>query len=142
MKFKILESSETNGFENEDAFFSVLRDGFHAEMEHKETVNGDFIKILEIALTHLKEDKEYYTKLKKMESGDKPQKDKTKGNKENDGQNDGQNDGEEKEESSENKDDDEDKDDETDDEEEDEDAEENDKKDKTKKNSLFSIKVA
>ena len=75
MKFIILESEE-NVFDNEDNFFSILRDGFHAELEHKETVNGDFIKIIEIALTHLKEDAKYYTKLKKMEADDQPKEEK------------------------------------------------------------------
>ena len=38
-------------------------DGFSEEMEHKETVGGDFPTIVKIVLDHLDEDPKYYTKL-------------------------------------------------------------------------------
>lgn len=55
-----------------------LRKGIEAEGEHKEITGGDKIKQANIALDHLKEIPDYYTRLEKMEN----KAEKEKGNKE------------------------------------------------------------
>lgn len=41
--------------------------GMKVELEHRDVTKGDFIKTGKIALAHLKELPDYYTRLKKME---------------------------------------------------------------------------
>jgi len=45
----------------------VVKEGFSHELEHAESVGNDYYIILEIALDHLKEDIDYYIKLKQLE---------------------------------------------------------------------------
>lgn len=42
--------------------------GCDHELEHWETVNGNPLTIAKIALDHLREDKDYYKKLRQMEN--------------------------------------------------------------------------
>lgn len=44
-------------------FIDEFRKGFRVELEHSETVNNNMFTIARIALDHLEEDPEYYTKL-------------------------------------------------------------------------------
>jgi len=52
-----------------------LLQGMKVELEHKDVTQGDPKTTAKIALAHLKEDADYYTKLKQVESGDKVKKD-------------------------------------------------------------------
>jgi len=45
-----------------------LRMGLEAEMEHKDVTGGDLEMTAKIALAHLAEYKDYYTRLKKIET--------------------------------------------------------------------------
>jgi hypothetical protein len=46
-----------------------LKRGIKVEFEHKDIIGDDVEKSAKIAIAHLKEMPDYYTKLKKMESG-------------------------------------------------------------------------
>lgn len=46
-----------------------LKQGIKIEFEHKDIIGDDVEKSAKIAIAHLKEIPDYYTKLKKMESG-------------------------------------------------------------------------
>lgn len=46
-----------------------LRKGIVVELEHRDVTGGDLIMTTQIALAHLKELPDYYTRLEKMESG-------------------------------------------------------------------------
>ena len=72
MKFKLLEGDLKGSFESEEKFWEVLKQGFEVEREHADSMDNCPISVIRIALDHLGEDVEYYTKLKKMESGDQP----------------------------------------------------------------------
>ena len=48
-----------------DSFLEQFEMGFYEELEHSATVEDDPVSIARIALDHLSEDPEYYTKLKK-----------------------------------------------------------------------------
>ncbi len=52
-----------------------LRKGFEVEKEHLKTVNYDSNIVMKIAIDHLREDPEYYEKLKKVEGEDRYPKD-------------------------------------------------------------------
>lgn len=78
MKFIIKEEEAKGKFESEEKFWEVLKQGFEVEKEHSETVDNCSIIIAKIALDHLSEDVEYYTKLKKMEEGDKSKEEEPK----------------------------------------------------------------
>ena len=74
MKFKLCEDVKGK-FESEEAFWAALKAGFEVEKEHAASMDNCPIRVVRIAADHLSEDISYYTKLKKMESGDKPQED-------------------------------------------------------------------
>jgi len=69
IKFKIIKENEEvkKSFETEEEFWAALKQGFMVEMEHRESVSGDFITIAKIAMDHLKSMPNYYTELKKIE---------------------------------------------------------------------------
>lgn len=52
---------------NSSDFLEKFIKGFEVEKEHSETVNNDFIVVARIALDHLEEDINYYSKLEKVE---------------------------------------------------------------------------
>ena len=43
-----------------------LKMGMKDEKEHKDVTKGDPVKTLKIVISHLKEDKKYYSKIKKV----------------------------------------------------------------------------
>ena len=69
IKFRIIKENEEvkKSFETEEEFWAALKQGFMVEMEHRESVSGDFITIAKIAMDHLKSMPNYYTELKKIE---------------------------------------------------------------------------
>jgi len=60
----ILNAANTYGIP-----YEAVKEGFEHELEHIGTVGNNPNIILQIALDHLKEDKEYYIKLRKIEKG-------------------------------------------------------------------------
>ena len=52
------------GFSWEDYSIDEFKMGMKEELEHKDITHGNLIQTAKIVLAHLKEDKEYYTKLK------------------------------------------------------------------------------
>lgn len=65
----ILEIDKWDGYSRDE-----FKKGMLVEQEHGKTVGYDPMIIGKIVLDHLKEDKEYYTKLAKVESGKKDEK--------------------------------------------------------------------
>ena len=59
-------------------FLSQLKQGMQVELEHRDVTKGDPVMTARIALGHLAERKDYYTKLKK--AGLNPKRNPTKGN--------------------------------------------------------------
>jgi hypothetical protein len=57
------------GFDAKSAKFDLSKivDGANHEIEHKGVVNSSPSKLIQIALDHLKEDPDYYKKLKEIE---------------------------------------------------------------------------
>lgn len=56
------------GVDWQEVDLNEFRMGLEVEMEHKDVTGGDPILTGKIALAHLKEMKDYYTRLKEMES--------------------------------------------------------------------------
>lgn len=65
---KILAKRLNIDFSKEKFSFSEWLDGINHELEHKDTVNDSPGTVANIALDHLREDPEYYTKLSKIEN--------------------------------------------------------------------------
>ena len=50
-----------------DCDYDQFHQGMNVELEHKDVTGGDPHKTAKIVLAHLKEKKDYYTRLKKVE---------------------------------------------------------------------------
>lgn len=57
------------GVDWKDVDFDQFHQGMHVEQEHADVTGGDLTKTAKIALAHLKEKRDYYTRLKEMEKG-------------------------------------------------------------------------